>query len=64
MPPHQRGFREFSLEVERLRVSKNIDESSMPNEVLVRTIREPLRFFWESMVIKITNAQLNYHVGR
>lgn len=36
----------------------------MPDEILVKTIREPLRFFWESMVIKINNVQLNYHVGR
>lgn len=64
MPPHERGFREFSLDLERLRITKNIDESFMPNEVTVNTIRHPLRFFWESMVIKITRAQMSYHVGR
>lgn len=36
----------------------------MPSEVTVKTIEWDQRFFWESMVISISKAQVLYHMGQ
>jgi hypothetical protein len=64
MPPHERGFREFALDVDEMRVMKNLDENYLPTEMMVKTVRHPLVFLWESMIIHISKAKLSYCVGQ